>query len=84
MANDTIKIRVLNGAQFTERETNSKTVGSLRDELGLPATAEMSVNSVTVNTDHVLNEGDIVAATLDNKNGGCRMYILTDLSELKW
>ena len=81
---DTIKIRVLNGAQFTERETSSKTEGALRDELNLPNTAEMSVNSVTVNSDHELSEGDIVAATLDNKNGGCRMYILTDLADLKW
>ena len=84
MASDPIKIRVLNGAQFTERETSSRTVGALRDELGLPGTAEMSVNSITVNTDHELNEGDIVAATLDNKNGGCRMYILTGLSKLNW
>tara|TARA_Y100000310_G_C20586468_1_gene765678 strand:- start:903 stop:1157 length:255 start_codon:yes stop_codon:yes gene_type:complete len=83
MANDTavsdgtITVRVLNGAQFTTRRTKSRTVGALRTELGLPANAEMSVNSETVDADHPLAEDDIVAATVDNKNGGKTHLLLT-------
>ena len=71
----TITVRILNGAQFTSRRTRATTIGALRSELSLPSTAEMSVNSVTVQDDHVLQDDDIVAATLDNKNGG-KFYLV--------
>ena len=73
--NGTITVRMLNGAQFTTRRTRSRTVGALRSELDLPSSAEMSVNSVTVQDDHELQDGNIVAATLDNKNGG-KFYLV--------
>ena len=71
----TITVRILNGAQFTSRNTRARTVGALRSELDLPASAEMSVNSITVQDDHELQDDDIVAATLDNKNGG-KFYLV--------
>ena len=71
----TITVRILNGAQFTSRNTRSRTVGALRSELSLPASADISVNSVTVQDDHELQDDDIVAATLDNKNGG-KFYLV--------
>ena len=71
----TITVRILNGAQFTSRNTRARTVGALRNELDLPASAEMSVNSITVQDDHELQDDDIVAATLDNKNGG-KFYLV--------
>ena len=73
--NGTITVRILNGAQFTSRNTRARTVGALRSELDLPASAEMSVNSITVQDDHELQDDDIVAATLDNKNGG-KFYLV--------
>ena len=71
----TIKVRILNGAQFTSRRTRATPVGALRSALSLPSTAEISVNSITVQDDHVLQDDDIVAATLDNKNGG-KLYLV--------
>ena len=71
----TITVRILNGAQFTSRNTRARTIGALRSELDLPASAEMSVNSITVQDDHELQDDDIVAATLDNKNGG-KFYLV--------
>ena len=74
--NGTITVRILNGAQFTSRNTRARTVGALRSELDLPASAEMSVNSITVtDPNHELQDDDIVAATLDNKNGG-KFYLV--------
>ena len=71
----TITVRILNGAQFTSRNTRARTIEALRSELDLPASAEMSVNSITVQDDHELQDDDIVAATLDNKNGG-KFYLV--------
>ena len=64
------KIKVLSGGGFPEREVNSQTVGSLRDELDMAAGSSVAVNGTNVTDDYQLNDGDIVAAVTSNKTGG--------------
>jgi len=66
------KIKVLSGGGFPEREVNSQTVGSLRDELDMAAGSSVAVNGTNVTDDYQLNDGDIVAAVTSNKTGGTR------------
>jgi hypothetical protein len=63
-------IKVLSGGGFPEREVNSGTVGSLRDELDITPGASVSVNGRGVTDDYQLQDGDIVAAVSSNKTGG--------------
>ena len=64
------KIKVLSGGGFPEREVNSQTVGSLRDELDMAAGSSVAVNGTNVTDDYQLSDGDIVAAVTSNKTGG--------------
>jgi len=64
------KIKVLSGGGFPEREVNSNTVGSLRDELDMAAGSTVAVNGTGVTDDYQLQDGDIVAAVTSNKTGG--------------
>ena len=64
------KIKVLSGGGFPEREVNSNTVGSLRDELDMAAGSSVAVNGTNVTDDYQLSDGDIVAAVTSNKTGG--------------
>lgn len=64
------KIKVLSGGGFPEREVNSNTVGSLRDELDITAGSTISVNGTGVTDDYQLSDGDVVAAVSSNKTGG--------------
>ena len=64
------KIKVLSGSGFPEREVNSQTVGSLRDELDMASGSTVAVNGTGVTDDYQLQEGDIVAAVSSNKTGG--------------
>ena len=64
------KIKVLSGGGFPEREVNSQTVGSLRDELDMAAGSSVAVIGTNVTDDYQLNDGDIVAAVTSNKTGG--------------
>jgi hypothetical protein len=64
------KIKVLSGGGFPEREVNSNTVGSLRDELDMAAGSTVSVNGTGVTDDYNLQDGDVVAAVTSNKTGG--------------
>ena len=64
------KIKVLSGGGFPEREVNSQTVGSLRDELDMAAGSSVAVNGTNVTDDYQLNDGDIVAAVTSKKTGG--------------
>jgi|TARA_Y100000310_G_scaffold301604_1_gene338206 hypothetical protein len=64
------KIKVLSGGGFPEREVNSQTVGSLRDELDMAAGSTVAVNGTGVTDDYQLQDGDIVAAVTSNKTGG--------------
>ena len=63
-------IKVLSGGGFPEREVNSNTVGSLRDELDMAAGSTVSVNGTGVTDDYNLQDGDVVAAVTSNKTGG--------------
>ena len=69
------KIKVLSGGGFPEREVNSDTVGSLRTELDIAPGASIAVNGTNVTDDHVLSDGDIVAAVTSNKTGGLNEVI---------
>jgi hypothetical protein len=64
------KIKVLSGGGFPEREVNSNTIGSLRDELDMAAGSSVSVNGTGVTDDYTLQDGDVVAAVTSNKTGG--------------
>ena len=64
------KIKVLSGGGFPEREVNSNTVGSLRDELDITGGSTIAVNGTGVTDDYQLQDGDIVAAVSSNKTGG--------------
>ena len=64
------KIKVLSGGGFPEREVNSQTVRSLRNELDMAAGSTVAVNGTGVTDDYVLQDGDIVAAVTSNKTGG--------------
>jgi len=46
------KIKVLSGGGFPEREVNSQTVGSLRDELDMAAGSTVAVNGTGVTDDY--------------------------------
>ena len=64
------KIKVLSGSGFPEREVNSQTVGSLRDELDMASGSTVAVNGTGVTDDYQLQEGDIVAFVNNDKTGG--------------
>ncbi len=65
-----LKIKVLSGGGFPEKEVNSNTIGSLREELNIPSNASVSVNGTGVSNDYSLQEGDLVAAVENDKGGG--------------
>ena len=48
---DTIKINMLENGEFNLRETSSKTVGELRVELDIPATANVMVSGTIIQND---------------------------------
>ena len=69
------KIKVLSGGGFPEREVNSQTVGSLRDELDMIAGSTIAINGTGVTDDYQLQDGDIVAEVTSNKTGGSWVWI---------
>ena len=69
------KIKVLSGGGFPEREVNSQTVGSLRDELDMIAGSTVAINGTGVTDDYQLQDGDIVAEVTSNKTGGHWLWI---------
>jgi len=70
MANDTIKINLLENGEFNSRETSSKTVGDLRNELEIPASANVMVSGTIRQNDFVLEDNAVVAYASNNKVGG--------------
>ena len=72
-ANNAKKIKVLSGGGFPEREVNSLTIGSLREELGMASGSTVAVNGTGVTDDYQLQDGDIVAAVTSNKTGGLKV-----------
>ena len=66
------KIKVLSGGGFPEREVNSGTIGSLRDELDMTSGSTVAVNGTGVTDDYQLQDGDVVAEVTSNKTGGIK------------
>ena len=71
------KIKVLSGGGFPEREVNSQTIGSLRDELDMASGSTVAVNGTGVTDDYQLQENDVVAAVSSNKTGGLYPIVFT-------
>ena len=67
---DTIKINMLENGEFNLRETSSKTVGDLRNELDIPASANVMVAGTIRQNDFELSDGALVAYASNNKVGG--------------
>ena len=65
-----LKIKVMSGGGFPEREVNSSTIGALRTELEMTVGSDVSVNGTGVTDDYQLQEGDVVAAVNSDKTGG--------------
>jgi hypothetical protein len=70
MANETIKINLLENGEFNLRETSSKTVGDLRNELEIPASANVMVSGTIRQNDFELTDNAVVAYASNNKVGG--------------
>ena len=70
-----LKIKVMSGGGFPEREVNSSTIGSLRSELEMADGSDVSVNGTGVTDDYQLQEGDVVAAVNSNKTGGLQAIV---------
>ena len=65
-----ITINLLENGEFNSRETASKTVGDLRNELEIPSTANVMVSGTIRTNDFALEDGAIVAYASNNKVGG--------------
>ena len=67
---ETIKINLLENGEFSPRDTASSTVGELRNELDIPADANVMVAGTIRQNDFVLEDGALVAYASNNKVGG--------------
>ena len=65
-----IKINLLNNGEFTSRDVSSSSVGELRNELEIPATANVNVGGTVRQNEFELTEDAYVAYTSNNKVGG--------------
>ncbi len=70
MANDNITINLLDNGEFNSRETASKTVGDLRNELEIPTNSNVMVAGTIRQNDFELTDGALVAYASNNKVGG--------------
>ena len=71
MANTSTKtINLLNNGEFQSREVTSNTVGDLRNDLEIPANANVNVGGTVRQNEFELSAGDYVAYTSNNKVGG--------------
>ena len=66
----TTKIEYLQGSRFVEKHVESRNLGGLRAELDIPANAEIAVNRVDQPDSYILQEGDQIAAVVEDKTGG--------------
>ena len=67
---DSIKINLLENGEFNSRDTASKTVGDLRNELEIPANSNVMVAGTIRQNDFELTDGALVAYASNNKVGG--------------
>ena len=68
--NNTVKINLLENGEFNSRDVNSTTVGDLRNELEIPADANVMVEGTIRQNDFTLSDNAIVAYASNNKVGG--------------
>ena len=67
---DNITINLLDNGEFNSREVTSKDVGGLRNELEIPAAANVMVAGTIRQNDFALVDGALVAYASNNKVGG--------------
>ena len=67
---DKITINMLENGEFVSRETESKTVGELRNELEIPSSANVMVGGTIRQNDFELTDSALVAYASNNKVGG--------------
>jgi hypothetical protein len=67
---NTLTINLLQNGEFSPRDTSSTTVGELRNELEIPADANVMVGGTIRQNDFVLEDGALVAYASNNKVGG--------------
>ena len=65
-----MNINLLVNGEFVSRDVTSTTVGALRNELEIPADANVMVGGTIRQNDYELSDGDIVAYASNNKVGG--------------
>ena len=65
-----MNINLLVNGEFVSRDVTSTTVGALRNELEIPADANVMVGGTIRQNDFELSAGDIVAYASNNKVGG--------------
>ena len=70
MSDDSIKINLLENGEFNSRDTASRTVGDLRNELEIPANSNVMVAGTIRQNDFELTDGALVAYASNNKVGG--------------
>ena len=72
MANETTttKIEYLQGSRFVTKHVEANTVAQLRTELTIPEGASIAVNREDVTNTYQLQDGDQVAAVVEDKTGG--------------
>ena len=70
MANETISINLLENGEFSPRDTASKNVGDLRNELEIPAASNVMVSGTIRQNDFELTDNAVVAYASNNKVGG--------------
>ena len=65
-----MNINLLVNGEFVSRDITSTTVGALRNELEIPADANVMVGGTIRQNDFELSDGAYVAYTSNNKVGG--------------
>jgi len=70
MSDNNITINLLENGEFNSRETSSKTVGDLRNELSIPTDANVMVAGTIRQNDFVLEDNALIAYASNNKVGG--------------
>ena len=70
MSDNSIKINLLENGEFNSRDTASRTVGDLRNELEIPANSNVMVAGTIRQNDFELTDGALVAYASNNKVGG--------------
>jgi len=66
----TTKIEYLQGSRFVEKHVEASDIRQLRTELDIPANAEIAVNRADQPDSYLIQEGDQIAAVVEDKTGG--------------